>query len=203
MSRGASRKKCRTFRRLIGCTWSRALSASAYRTPLAIAPGLLVQRVTHGIVQGHRSTFVPGLIEGFGRQYRADRLHLPLVGDALVDRSCVTDLVSQRIGCAPQPGSAPWRRCRRSEAGKPFQRLDDTTAIAQAVQDGHAFGEVCQREIVTSFIAFHPPDFVQSVSYLPGRFELARHRECLLEQLARCGPPALPVERDREITEAG
>ena len=31
-----------------------------------IAPGLPVQRVTHGIVQGHRSALVPGLIERFG-----------------------------------------------------------------------------------------------------------------------------------------
>ena len=86
-----------------------------------IAPGLLVQRITHGIVQGHRSTFVPGLIERFGGQYRADRLHLARVGDAMVDRPCATDLLSQRMGCAPQPGSAPWRRRRRSDASKPFQ----------------------------------------------------------------------------------
>src|SRR5206468_2101220 len=99
-------------------------------TPSVIAAGLLVQRVAHGIVQGHRSTFVPGLTEGFASQYRADWLHLPLVRDALVDRPCVPDLLSQRIRCAPQPGSAPWRRRRRSDAGKPFQRLDHTWAIA-------------------------------------------------------------------------
>src|SRR6266567_7205629 len=112
-----------------------AATAAIHGYPVAaagsvIAPGLLVQRVTHGIVQGHRSTFVPGLIEGFGRQYRADRLHPALVGDALVDRPCVTNLLSQRIGCAPQPGSAPWGCGRRSGAGKAFQRLDDTRAIA-------------------------------------------------------------------------
>src|SRR6266705_6870046 len=86
-----------------------AARAAIHGHPVAcsgIAPGLLVQGVTHGIVQGHRPTFVPGLIEGFGSQYRADRLHLALIGDALGDRPCVTDLLSQRIGCAPQPGSA-------------------------------------------------------------------------------------------------
>ncbi len=75
-----------------------------------IAPGLPVQRVTHGIVQGHRSALVPGLIERFGGQYCADRLQLALVGDALVDRPYVSNLLSQRIGCAPQPGSAPSNR---------------------------------------------------------------------------------------------
>ena len=78
-------------------------------TRSVIAPGLLVQRVAHGLVQGHRSTFVPGLIERFGRQYRADRLHLAFVGDAKVDRPCATHLLSQRVDCAPQPGGAPWR----------------------------------------------------------------------------------------------
>jgi hypothetical protein len=38
-----------------------------------VAPGLLVQRATYGIVQGHRSTLAPGLIERFARQYRAGR----------------------------------------------------------------------------------------------------------------------------------
>src|SRR6266404_2398558 len=156
------RKKRRTFRRPIGSTWSHNLSASAYRNPLAIAPGLLVQRVAHGIVQGHRSTFVPRLIECFGGQYRADRLHLALVGDAKVARPCATHLVSQRIGCAPHPGSAPWRRRRRGDAGKSFQRLDDTRAIAQAVQDGHTFGEIFQREVETPLIGFCPPDFVKN-----------------------------------------
>src|SRR6266567_7659183 len=122
IARGLQKKR-RTFRHPIGSTWSRNLSASAYRNPLAIAPGLLVQRVTYGIVQGHRSTFVPGLIERFGRQYRADRLHLALVGDALVDRPCATHLLSQHLDCAPQPGSAPRPRRRRSDAGEPFQRL--------------------------------------------------------------------------------
>src|SRR6266567_3844511 len=196
-------EKRRTFRRPIGSTWSRNLSASAYCNPLAIAPGLLVQRVTHGIVQGHRSTFVPGLIEGFASQYRADRLHLALVGDAKVERPCATHLLSQRIGCAPQPGSAPWRRRRRGDAGKSFQRLDDTRAIAQAVQDGHAFGEIFQREVETPLIGFCPPDVVKMVSYSPRRSELTRHHECLRVQLARCGPLALPVERASQIGQAG
>jgi hypothetical protein len=77
-------------------------------------------------------------------------------------------------------GSASWRRCRRSDAGKPFQCLDDTRAIAQAVQERYAFGEMLQREVVTSLIAFCPRDLVQSLSHFERRSELAGHRECLL-----------------------
>ncbi len=80
-----------------------------------------------------------------------------------MDRPCVTNLLSQRIGCAPQPGSAPWGCGRRSGAGKAFQRLDDTRAIAQAVQEGHAFGEMFEREVEVSLIAFCLPDSAQSL----------------------------------------
>jgi hypothetical protein len=42
----------------------------------------------HGIVHGHRPTFVAGSSELLGRQHGTDRLHSALVGDALVDRPC-------------------------------------------------------------------------------------------------------------------
>jgi hypothetical protein len=139
--------------------------------------GLPVQCATHGIVQGHRSTFVPGLIERLVRQYRADRLHLAFVDELLVRRPCATHLLLQRIGCAPQSGSARWRRRRRSDAGKPFQRLDDTRAIAQAVQDSDGLGEMRQREVATPLVAFCQPNFSKGGSYFPRRSELARYHK--------------------------
>ena len=53
--------------------------------------------------------------------YNAFNGDLSLIGDVLVDGPYVTDLLSQRIGCAPQPGSPPWCRRRRGNPGKPFQ----------------------------------------------------------------------------------
>jgi hypothetical protein len=57
-----------------------------------------------------------------------------------------------------------------------FQRLDDIPMSAQAVQDGQAFGEMFQREVVRSFIGFGLADFVQSKSQLPRRTKLASDR---------------------------
>src|SRR5258706_15200876 len=59
-----------------------------------------------------------------------------------------------------------------------------------------------QREVATSLIAFRPPDFAQSVSYLERRSDLASHLECLLVQLARCSPLALRMQRDSQRAEA-
>src|SRR5208282_3215592 len=135
------------------------------------------------------------------RSYRADRLHLALVDELLVRGPCATHLLLQRMGCAPQLGSAPWRRRRRSDAGKPFQRLDDTRAIAQAVHDSHGLGDMRQREVAMSLIAFCQPDFSKSRSYFPRRSELARYHERLLVQLVRRSPLASPAERDCQMDE--
>jgi hypothetical protein len=132
----------------------------------------------------------PGLIERFGRQYRADRLHLALVDDLLVVGPCASHLLLQRMGCAPQPGGAPWRRRRRSGACERVQRLDDTRAITQAVQDTYGLGEMLQREVTTSLIAFCQPDFSKGGSDFPRCSALASYLECLLVTLVRCSPLA-------------
>ena len=166
------------------------------RCARVIAPGLLVQRVTHGIVHRHRSTFVPGMIERFGRQYRADRLHLALVGDALVDRSCVADLLSQRFCGGPEPGCASRRRRRRSDRGKSFQRLDDTRAIIQAVQDRHGLGEMLPAQGRNVPPRILPARFLSERFLFPTAFRARALHECLLVKLVCCSPLTSRVERD-------
>jgi hypothetical protein len=75
--------------------------------------------------------------------------------------------------------------------------------MTQAVQEGHAFGEMFLREVEVSLIAFCLADCPKSLSSVERRSEFVRQTERLLVQLTRCSPLALPVERDRQIAEAG